>query len=104
MKYRTLPTFESDFRKLNEREREAFRSFVRDIFLPALKRYEKNPKHFSWPARIRFEHLTGTKGILAVTWSFAGPDGRATFEFETLDGETYLVWRRVGLHAIYKNP
>jgi hypothetical protein len=104
VKYRKLPTFDADFRKLSEKEHEAFRTFVRDLFIPAVKGFEKDPKHYSWPRSLRFEHLTGTKGILVVTWSFSGPDGRATFEFEVVDGETYLVWRRVGLHSIYRRP
>lgn len=104
MKYRKLPTFDNDFRRLSERERETFRNFVREQFIPALKEFEKAPKRCSWPKGLRYEHLTATKGIYAVTWSFSGPDGRATFEYETIDGEVFLVWRRVGLHSIYKSP
>lgn len=39
-----------------------------------------------------------------LTWSFAGPDGRATFEFFAVDGETAIRWRRVGRHDIFRNP
>jgi len=40
-----------------------------------------------------------------MTWSFASPDGRATFAFTTTSGgETRLPWRRIGSHGIHKNP
>ena len=33
-------------------------------------------------------------------------DGRATFEYgkEQLPGETHIVWRRIGSHAVYSDP
>lgn len=42
--------------------------------------------------------------MLEMTWSFASPDGRATFEFLTVDGELCVRWRRVGDHDAFKNP
>lgn len=40
-----------------------------------------------------------------MTWSFASPDGRATFHLEA-DGEAQPlpVWRRIGNHSIYQDP
>jgi hypothetical protein len=104
VKYRKLPTFDRDFRKLSKDEREAFRTFIREQFIPAVKGYEEDVTHFSWPKGLRYEHLNATRGIYAITRSFSGPDGRATFEYETFEGEIFLVWRRIGRHAIYKNP
>lgn len=72
-------------------------------FIPAAKAYEQNPEHFVWPKALRIERLTG-RGIMAMTWSFSGPDGRATFQFVTDDSVQYVVWRRVGRHSIYSNP
>jgi hypothetical protein len=41
----------------------------------------------------------------SLTWNFASPDGRATFHLDKMDGgEPLLAWRRIGDHAIYKNP
>jgi hypothetical protein len=46
--------------------------------------------------------------VLEMTWSFAGPDGRATWEWTTVivGGATYpaVLWRRVGSHRIFSNP
>ncbi|PWJ45552.1 hypothetical protein SAMN06264364_1553 [Quadrisphaera granulorum] len=39
-----------------------------------------------------------------MTWSFASPDGRATFSFQQIDGELQVLWRRIGTHTIYKSP
>ncbi len=41
-------------------------------------------------------------GILEMTLSSAGPDGRATFELVTVDGELRCRWRRVGDHDVFK--
>lgn len=48
--------------------------------------------------------MTSLPGLWEMTWSFSGPDGRATFEFITLDGEPHVRWRRIGTHAIYTSP
>jgi hypothetical protein len=39
-------------------------------------------------------------GLFEMTWSFSGPDGRATFEWIDLDGEPAVRWRRIGGHLI----
>ena len=102
MKYRRLPRFDSDYRKLSEPEREKFRAAL-GVFIEASKSYESHPENFVWPQSLRIEKLTGT-GVMAMTWSFSGPDGRATFQFETVDGVMFVVWRRVGRHSIYQKP
>ena len=47
-------------------------------------------------------------GIWEMTWSFSGPDGRATWEWTTVteDGEELpaIRWRRIGNHAILRDP
>ena len=102
MKYRRLPRFDSDYRKLSPSEREKFRQALA-IFIEASSAYEANPGHFVWPRSLRIEKLTGT-GVMAMTWSFSGPDGRATFQFDTIDGQMFVVWRRVARHTIYRQP
>lgn len=102
MKYRALPRFLTDYRKLSASEKARFRdAFAR--FINACKEYEDNPQHYVWPASLRIEKLAGT-GIMAMTGSFSGPDGRATFQFETVEGEMFVLWRRVGRHSVYAEP
>jgi hypothetical protein len=49
--------------------------------------------------------MTGHPNIWEMTWSFAGPDGRATFQFLDLgDGEFAIRWRRIGGHAVFGEP
>lgn len=102
MKYRRLPRFDADYRRLSLSEREKFRQALA-VFIEASKAYEADPVHFVWPKSLRIEKLTGT-GVMAMTWSFSGPDGRATFQFETVGKDLFVVWRRVGRHKIYREP
>jgi hypothetical protein len=102
MKYRALPRFSADYQRLSPQERIAFKKALAR-FIAACREYEGNPEHYIWPKALRVERLTGS-GIMAMTWSFSGPDGRATFEFVTTDGEQMVVWRRVGRHSIYRTP
>lgn len=37
-------------------------------------------------------------------WSFASPDGRATFELVTIEGQLRCHWPRVGDHSLFKEP
>jgi len=104
VRYVRLPTFLADWRRLPEDERALVKQWLADVFLPAVAAYEADPTGFVWPASLRFERISATGGICAVTWSFSGPDGRATFEFTTIDGMSCLVWRRIGHHGIYKRP
>jgi hypothetical protein len=39
-----------------------------------------------------------------MTWSFAGPEGRATFEWMVIEDEPRIRWRRIGFHAIFEEP
>lgn len=102
MKYRVLPRFEKDYRRLTAEEKKQFRAALTD-FIAACREYEKQPGHYIWPRHLRVEKLVGTS-IMAMTWSFSGPDGRATFQFESVGDELLVIWRRVGRHAIYREP
>lgn len=104
MKFRTLPTFTADWARMNKEERAAFKAFVSDKFNPACDEYAATPTNYQWPKSLRFERIHNTKGVCAVTWSFSGPDGRATFQIDDVDGEPIIVWRRIGRHDIYNKP
>lgn len=58
----------------------------------------------TWPSALRVRRLQGHSLIWEMTWSFAGPDGRATFEIIDLGGEPAIRWRRIGGHGIFKEP
>lgn len=103
MKFETTQSFDGDYARLSEGERRLFRDALED-FIPACERYAENPAGAKWPARLRVRDVEGATGVREMTWSFAGPDGRATFEFVTIGGSLGVRWRRIGGHAIFKKP
>jgi hypothetical protein len=103
LKFERTPQFDADLRRLTRDEFELFRRGARDVFSPAADRFAAQPAA-PWPASLRIKQVEGTRGILEMTWSFAGPDGRATFELITVEGEVRVRWRRVGGHRILRQP
>jgi hypothetical protein len=79
------------------------RSKVLPAFVEAAERAaagEANP----WPNSMRVKKIEGAEGVWEMTWSSSDPDGRATWEWVTIDGEAAIRWRRVGTHDILRNP
>jgi hypothetical protein len=103
LKYQTTPAFEGDVRRLSAAEYTMFRAVVREKFIPAAERKAGDPPS-RWPGSLRVKAVEGAPGIWEMTWSFAGPDGRATFEWVEIEGEQAIRWRRVGGHEIFREP
>lgn len=103
MKYERTESFKRDYRKLSDDEKEEFREVVSKQFIPALERRLSDPGH-AWPGALRVKDVEGAPGIWEVTWSFTDPDGRATWEWVEIDGDVGIRWRRVGSHAIFRDP
>jgi hypothetical protein len=103
MKFQTTPAFDSDWRRLAPESRRRFIDVVSKSFGPACTALAANPAT-KWPASLRVKRVRGTAGILEMTWSFAGPDGRATFELVDIDGEMHCRWRRIGDHVVFNRP
>ena len=70
-------------------------------FVPAAERRATDPSA-PWPKGLRVRDVEGAPGVWELTWSFGGPDGRATFEWVEIGGEPAIRWRRVGGHAIFR--
>jgi hypothetical protein len=104
VKYLETESFRKDLRVLAKRGHASeFALAVREKFAPAAERYAA--EHGSaWPAGLRVKSVTNAPGIWEFTWSKKNPDGRATFEWITIDGEPAIRWRRVGDHSIFSNP
>lgn len=102
MKFERTGAFDADWRRLSAQERELFRAKVRDFHEAAVAQ-AGNPGT-RWPGGLRVKSVEGAPGIWEMTWSFSGPDGRATFEWMTIDGASGIRWRRIGGHAIFKTP
>jgi hypothetical protein len=103
VRYETTPAFEADYRRLSKRERAMFRRVVIDDFNPACDAFRASPAT-PFPDRLRVKPIAAAPGIFEMTWSFSGPDGRATFEWIDLDAEPAVRWRRVGGHRIFRDP
>lgn len=100
MKYDTTPEFDADFKRLNAAEQRRFVAVVRKMIAACKRAPGRVPQ---WPSALRIGLLTDRPGIYEMTWSFAGPDGRATFEiiFDE-DGQPVIRWRRIGNHRIFR--
>lgn len=103
MKFERTPRFDSDFLSLPREHQELFRSIVPD-FHTAAEAFVASGDKGAWPKRLRVHPMTSAPGIWELTWSFASPDGRATFEFVNRSGEIRVLWRRIGDHSIYRSP
>ena len=103
MKFAQTPRFLADRGSLSDEHFRRFWEIVRDQFIPAAERRLADPGA-PWPKRLRVKRVQGAQGVWEMTWSFAGPDGRATFEWTQIDAEPAIRWRRVGDHAIFTEP
>ncbi len=74
-----------------------------ESFVPACDRYAADSTA-KWPAALQVKDVEGAPGVWEMTWSFTGPDGRATFGFVRIDGSLGVRWRRVGDHSIFTRP
>ena len=102
MKYVVVDSFKADYKRLSRSEQATFKTALK-VFVAACDRYAADPS-VAWPASLRVKNVENAPGILEMTWSFGGPDGRATFEWAQIAGGLGLRWRRIGGHAIFKNP
>lgn len=103
MRFETTPAFDADVRRLAPQHLQSFLQVVRGIFAPACDAYAQDPSR-PWPASLRVKAVRGARGVREMTWSFAGPDGRATFELVTVAGELRCRWRRIGDHRVFGRP
>jgi hypothetical protein len=102
VKFEVLDSFRADYARLSKAEKGRFRK-VMPVLVTACDRYAADSSA-SWPASLRVKDVEGAPGIFEMTWSFAGPDGRATFEWTAIEGALGLRWRRIGGHRILKEP
>ncbi len=102
MKYVVLDSFKADYRRLSPSDQAIFKATLPD-FVAACDRYAVDPAA-RWPASLRVKPIQSAPGLWEMTWSFAGPDGRATFEWVRVDGEIAVRWRRIGGHEVFKSP
>lgn len=102
MKFELTQSFRGDVERLSREERNLVRQKL-PAFVASCERYAGDPSA-KWPASLRVRDVEGAPGILEVTFSFSGPDIRATFEWTDIDGELAVRWRRIGGHRVFGHP
>lgn len=92
--YERTRRFERDWKSLDEAARNRFRS--------AFRRFDADLAAGRFRAGLRVKRIEGTDGIFEMTWA---PDGRATFEYGTPQGQgAHVIWRRIGQHDVFRRP
>jgi hypothetical protein len=108
VRYERSDSFKADYKRLSEDEKQRFRDAVRD-FNAACDEAVASRSRPKWPAHLRVKAVQAAPGVWEMTWSFAGPDGRATWEWTTVTDRAGVEhpavrWRRIGDHKILKRP
>jgi hypothetical protein len=107
VRFETTHSFEADYKKLSDREKRLFRQAIRRFNEACDGAFERGGRP-RWPKALRVKDVEGAPGVWEMTWSFSGPDGRATWEWATVDLEgkrlPVVRWRRIGGHAIFSSP
>jgi hypothetical protein len=102
VKFEVTEAFRADRRRLSAKERRLVDERL-PAFVEACDRYAEDPST-AWPSALRVKDIENAPGIWEVTFSFSGPDIRATFEWITIDAELAVRWRRIGGHEVFKRP
>jgi hypothetical protein len=108
VRFERTELFKSDYQRLSEGERDRFRIAAR-AFNTACDHFVETKDPSSWPGNLRVKVVVNAPGIFEMTWSFSGPDGRATWEWTTViegDGRQWpaVRWRGLGTHRIFREP
>lgn len=102
MRFEQTASFEADFRRLKGHEKVLFMKAVQEMNRAYARRGQRALPR--WPAHLRIKDVEGAPGIWEMTWSYSGPDGRATFQYVEIQGEPAIRWRRIGDHRIFEEP
>ncbi len=108
MRFERTEIFKADYKRLSVAEQETFRKAARE-FSAACDDFIRRTDPFQWPGHLRIKPVTNAPGVFELTWSFSGPDGRATWEWVSItddqgNGYPAIRWRRLGSHRIFRNP
>jgi hypothetical protein len=108
VRFERTDLFKADDKRLPDSDRKNFRQAARE-FNDACDQFNEIKDPLSWPARLRVKSVVNAPGVFEMTWSFSGPDGRATWEWSIVtdsEGKQHpaVRWRRLGDHKTFRNP
>lgn len=94
--FERLPRFDADWERLTAEQRARFRVAVAAFVAHLVADEPFRPG-------LRVKRVQATSDVWEMSWA---PDGRATWQYgpEVNSGEPHVVWRRIGTHAILRNP
>lgn len=102
MKFERTESFKADWARLSADEPALFRTVTKRFHVAAERIVAGDTP--SWPQALRVKSVVRAPGVWEMTWSFSGPDGRATFEWVEIEGRRAIRWRRIGRHDIFRTP
>lgn len=90
------PRFTRDYARLTPEQRKRFLTAVAELVDDM-----KDGRPFR--PGLRVKRVQGTPDVWEMTWA---PDGRATWQYgpEVVEGQPHVVWRRIGTHAVFREP
>ena len=100
MKFRTNPSFVSDFAALPSSHQNMFRDRMKEFSAGCDTWASSSSISDAWPGNLRVHRLSNS-GFWLMTWHYRRPDGLAVFQFFEDGGETKVRWLRIGGHEIY---
>ncbi len=107
MRFATQKYFDRDWARLKPEHQRQFIAVVREKFIPSCDAWAQAADDglpYVWPKSLRVSPIVNGGGIMEMTWSFASPDGRATFHIAAEDGQWICYWRRIGDHGVFRIP
>jgi hypothetical protein len=92
--YEVSASFWRDWRSLTPQQQLAF--------MRALGQFIADLRSGTFRPGLRVKRVQRHPGVWEMTWA---ADGRATFEYgKEIHGEPHVIWRRIGIHDIFRRP
>ena len=90
-----LSVFARDLKSLTPEQQKLFRA--------AVTHFVEDLKAGQFRKGLRVKKMHGHDRIWEMTWA---DNGRATFQYGVpeREGESHIVWRRIGTHDIFRQP
>ena len=88
--------FRAEYERLSGTNRALFMLAVRQLVEDFRAGRKPRPS-------LRVKRVQDFPGVWELSWA---ADGRATFEYgpERTEGQSHIIWRRIGSHEIFRNP
>lgn len=100
MRFRSNPSFVSDFAALRLSHQKMFRDRMKEFSAGCDTWAQSGAVSDAWPGNLRVHRLSNSN-LWSMTWHYRRPHGRVVFQFFEDGGETTVRLLRIGGHEIY---